>query len=69
MIDDGNKLSAYVIFRRKTLPKGNFPSNIIIFANEKSSMTSAEIQVLIHKVRKKRKNSFFNKKCLLMLDI
>jgi len=65
---DGAKLPAYVIFRRKTLPKGNFPSNIIISANDKSSMTSAEIQLWIDKVWKKRKNSFFDKKSLLMLD-
>jgi hypothetical protein len=32
---DGGKLLPLVVFKRKTLPKGNFPKGILIAANEK----------------------------------
>ena len=65
---DGEKLPAYVIFRRKTLPSGSFPSNIIVSANEKSCMTSSETQLWHSKVWLKRKMSLFHRNSLLMLD-
>jgi hypothetical protein len=30
---DGGKLPSLVVFKRKTLPKGNFPKGILIAAN------------------------------------
>jgi hypothetical protein len=32
---DGGKLPPVVVFKRKTLPKGNFPKGILIAVNEK----------------------------------
>lgn len=68
VLANGDKLPAYVIFRRKTLPKAKVPPNVIMSANEKSCMNSTETQLWAEKVWNKRKGSFFNKKCLLMLD-
>lgn len=65
---DGKKLPAYVIFRRKTIPSGSFPSNIIVSANEKSCMTSSETQLWHAKVWMKRKMAMFHRKSVLMLD-
>lgn len=65
---NGDKLPAYVIFRRKTVPSGNFPSNIIVSANEKSQMTSLETQLWHQRVWMKRRMAFFIRKSLLMLD-
>lgn len=62
------KLPAYVIFKRKTLPKGKFPQNIIVSANETSSMTAAETVLWQNKVWIKRPNSLFDRRSLLMLD-
>ena len=36
------KLPAYVIFRRKRIPKFNHSSNVIVSSNEKSCMTTTE---------------------------
>lgn len=65
---NGVKLPAYIIFCRKTIPKGNYPSNVIISANEKSCMTSVETQLWHEKVWLRRKNLLFHRKSLLMLD-
>ena len=68
VLANGDKLPSYVIFRRKTLPKAKVPPNVTISANEKSCMNSTETQLWAEKVWNKQKGSFFNKKCLLMLD-
>lgn len=65
---DGGKLPAYIIFQRKTLSKGSFPPNVIISANEKATMNSTETQLWAEKVWNKRKESFFARKSLLMID-
>lgn len=65
---NGEKLPAYVIFRRKTIPAIKVPSNIVLSANEKSCMNGIETQIWAEKIWNKRKNSFFDKRCLLMLD-
>lgn len=64
----GIKLPAYVIFKRKTIPKGTFPSNILVSANEKSSMTSSETILWHNKIWLKRRNILFHQKSMLMLD-
>ena len=65
---DCNKLEPDIVFKRKTLPKGKFPKGIVVSANEKGWMGSAEIELWIERVWNKRSGSFFNKKSLLMLD-
>lgn len=65
---DGYKLPAYVIFRRKTIPKRSFPQNVIVSANEKSCMTSSETLLWFEKVWLRRRMAIFNPKSLLMLD-
>lgn len=65
---DASKLPAYVIFRRKTIPKGTFPSNLIVSANEKSCMNSSETLLWHDKIWMKRKMAIFKRKSLLMLD-
>lgn len=65
---NGAKLPAYVIFKRKTLPKGNFPSNIVVSANEKACMNAVETLLWHDKIWMKRKYVMFNRKSLLMLD-
>ena len=62
------KLPAYIIFRRKTIPKFNHPSNVIVSANEKSCMTASETLLWHEAIWMKRKNVMFNRKSLLMLD-
>lgn len=65
---DGGKLPAYVIFRRKTIPAIKVPPNIVLSANSKSCMDSVETQLWAEKIWNKRKNTFFDKKGLLILD-
>lgn len=65
---DGEKLPPYIIFKRKTLPKGTFPKSVVVSANEKATMNSAETQLWADKIWNKRKNSFFIRKSLLMID-
>ena len=36
VLANGGKLPAYIIFRRKTLPKAKVPPNVIMSVNEKS---------------------------------
>lgn len=62
------KLPAYVIFRRKTIPKGNFPSNVVVTANEKACMNASETILWHEKIWMKRKGVIFHQKSLLMLD-
>ena len=65
---DGKKLPPYIIFKRKTIPKGKFPSGVIVSANEKGWMSGAEMELWISKVWSKRPNSFFKRKSILILD-
>ena len=65
---DGSKLPPFVIFKRKTIPKENYPKGIIIQANEKGWMNQDMVKIWINKVWIQRKSSFFKPKSLLVLD-
>ena len=48
--------------------KRKFPKGVVISANEKGWIGSAETELWIERVWNKRSGSFFNKKSLLILD-
>lgn len=60
---DGAKLPPLVIFKRKTIPKGNFPKNIVVFANEKGWVNAS---VMNRKSLVKKEE--FRPKSLLIYD-
>lgn len=65
---DGSKLPPLVIFKRKTVPKENFPKGIFVQANEKGWINKDMMHFWLNNVWKKRKHSFFNTKSLLIMD-
>jgi hypothetical protein len=65
---DGGKLPHLVVFKRKTLPKGNFPKCVLIAANEKGQINQHIMKVWVENVWRKRKPSFFNPKSLYIMD-
>ncbi len=66
---DGGKCTTMVIFKRKTIPKGNFPKGIVVMANEKGWVNEGMMKEWIEKVWKRRKEaSFFCKKSVLIYD-
>jgi hypothetical protein len=64
----GGKLPPMVIFKRKTIPKENFPTNIHIEANEKGWVNEEIMKNWIDKVWKRRPASFFKPSSLLIFD-
>lgn len=65
---NGDKLKPLLIFKRKTIPKGKYPSDIVVCANESGWMCEDIMFQWIEKVWQHRKGSFFDKKGLLILD-
>lgn len=65
---NGDKLKPLIIFRRKTMPKGNFPPDVVIRCNEKGWMSEEIMLEWLAEVWKKRKNSFFQPSGLLIMD-
>lgn len=66
---DGHKLPPYLIFRRKTLPKGIvFPSGVIVRANEKGWMTTDLVADWIDHVWRKRPGGSLGLRAMLVLD-
>lgn len=65
---DGSKLKPMVIFKRKTMPKDDFPTGIVIEVNEKGWMNKNVMIKWLDEVWRKRKDAFFNPKGLLILD-
>ena len=61
---NGDQLKPLIIFKRKTLPKGNFPSDVVVCANEKGWMNENIMFEWIEKVWQRRKGSFFDRKGL-----
>lgn len=64
----GDKLPPLVIFKRKTIPKEDFPVGCHVSCNEKGWMREDVMHKWIDDVLRKRKGSFFNPKCLLIMD-
>ena len=48
------------IFKRKTLPKGNFPDGVVVKANEKGWMDENLMRAWINEVFIKRPGGFFS---------
>lgn len=66
---DGHKLPPYLIFRRKTLPKGIvFPSGMIVRTNEKGWMTTDLVADWIDHVWRKRPGGSLGLRAMLVLD-
>ena len=65
---DGTKLKPLIIFKRKTLPSGNFPRNVIIRCNEKRWVNESIMMDWLQEVWKKRDGTFFDSKGLLIMD-
>ena len=61
---DGGRLPPFVIFKRKTMPKG-----IIVEVNEKGWNNSEMMLVWLDKVWRRRAGGFFSKKSMLQLFI
>lgn len=65
---DGEKLKPMIIFKRKTLPKENFPHDVLIKCNEKGWMCEKLMLDWINEIWRKRKGAFFQPKGLLIMD-
>ena len=65
---NGTKFPPMVIFKRKTIPKENFPKGIEVRANEKGWMNEEEMTGWLNSVFRKRKGMFFKPKALLIMD-
>lgn len=64
---DGTKLPPLIIFKLKKIPKGNFPSEVIVRANPTGWMNESEMLYWIENVWVKRAR-LSNPKSLLVLD-
>lgn len=65
---DGTKLKPMVVFKRKTLPKGQFPSGVVIHNHPKGWMDEEGIKIWIEKVWNSRPGGMLKKKSLLVWD-
>lgn len=65
---DGRKLPPYVIFKRKTLPKGPLPKGIHVRVQDKGWMDSKLMHDWLEVVWKCRPGGLLRKRCLLVLD-
>ena len=63
---DGTKLSPYVIFKRKTMPKLHFPKGIIVRVHEKGWMDESLMKEWLRLVWGRRQNT--RQRSLLVLD-
>lgn len=64
----GAKLSPMVIFKRKTIPKENFPKGVEIRACTKGWMNEEMMISWINTVYRRRKGAFFKQSALLIMD-
>ena len=64
---NGQKLPPMVIFKRKTLPKENFPDGVIIKANPKGWMDEEMMCDWLREVYVKRPDGFFHKSPSLLI--
>ncbi len=65
---NGEKLKPMIIFKRKTLPKENFPNDVVIKCNEKGWMCEKIMLDWINEVWRKRKGAFFQPSGILIMD-
>ena len=62
------KLPPTIIFKRKTLPKEDFPHGVEIMVNHKGWMNEEIMKSWMGTVWKKRKNCIFSPRALLIMD-
>ncbi len=68
-MSDGTKLPPMVIFKRKTIPKGEkFPPGVLVHCHPKGWMDEEGICLWLEKVWNKRPGAVFQKLCLLVWD-
>jgi transposase-like protein len=65
---DGTKLPPLIIFKLKNIPRGNFPPEVIIRANQTGWMNEQEMTYWIEKIWTKRAARLSNPRSLLVLD-
>lgn len=65
---NGEKLKPLLIFKRKIMPKGNFPPDVIIRCNEKGWMCDEIMIEWLTEVFRKRNGLFFQPAGLLIMD-
>lgn len=66
---DGTKLPPMLIFKRKTLPKDNFPPTVVIQANTKGWMDEGMMSVWLDRCFSRRPDGFFHvKPGMLVMD-
>lgn len=65
---NGEKLKPLIIFKRKTVPKENFPPGVVIRVNEKGWMCEEVMLAWIEEVWRKRRGAFFKPCGLLIMD-
>lgn len=65
---DGKKLPPYIIFKRKTLPKEDFPRDVIVRASEKGFMNESLMLEWIRLVWNRRPGALFQRPSMLVLD-
>ena len=65
---DGTKLKPMVIFKRKTMPKDNFPAGVVVHNHPKGWMDKSGVKIWIKKVWRARPGGFANTQSLLVWD-
>lgn len=65
---DGTKLKPMVIFKRKTLPKENFPPGVLVHCYPKGWMDEAGMKLWVEKVWRSQPGGLLRKKSLLVWD-
>ena len=65
---DGTKLKPMVIFKRKTMPKDNFPAGVVVHNHPKGWMDESGVKIWIEKVWRARPGGFANTQSLLVWD-
>lgn len=65
---NGDKLKPLLIFKRKTVPKGNYPPDVLICANQKGWMCEKIMLHWLNEVWRKRKGAFFQPRGILIVD-
>ena len=63
---DGTKLKPMVIFKRKTMPKDNFPAGVVVHNHPKGWMDESGVKIWIEKVWQARPGGFANTQSLLV---
>ena len=66
---NGKKLNPMVIFKRKLMPKEDFPKGIIVHVNPKGWMDEEGCKIWLRKVWQQRPEGLQNTKSLLVWDM